>query len=381
MACSVGVVTAARLHIHQSSMATQQERRRCTKAFLSQCLGRTCVSYEPRGPTDGSWARRYDVYKVARTLEETLVLGSRPSDWCRDYERGLLKISGPMRDEPLDLHVVALATEATAVDRAISRWMLSGVARPGRTPKILHCLRLQANALASEILGRGAGVSGPDVLSVLRAWCFKRNAGRRNVIPDGQAWVHSDTLGLIPCWRGDSKLTMATRLYPDVYKVLCAYLQSMLGRVGVAFDFTSINVNFGYAAKIHRDSNNIGPSMIKALGDFDGGRLRIWDDDGSKCLEELRKTSGFTAYDLSAGPEGGLLLFDGRCAHEVEEFSGERYTLVYFTSARAHMCSQEDAATLEALRGARLPALAGLAPPTPASPPLPIFWPNDVINS
>ena len=32
------------------------------------------------------------------------------------------------------------------------------------------------------------------------------------------------------------------------------------------FKFTSLSLNKNYAAKIHRDENNLGPSMIAAFG-------------------------------------------------------------------------------------------------------------------
>ena len=42
------------------------------------------------------------------------------------------------------------------------------------------------------------------------------------------------------------------------------------------FPSTSISVNHGYAARKHRDAYNSGPSMTKAFGLFEGGRLLYW---------------------------------------------------------------------------------------------------------
>ena len=55
-----------------------------------------------------------------------------------------------------------------------------------------------------------------------------------------------------------------------------------------SFPFTSISVNYNYAARAHRDSGNVGQSLTKAFGNFRGGALNYWaQDEGSLSLEEL----------------------------------------------------------------------------------------------
>merc|ERR1719399_1424810 len=70
--------------------------------------------------------------------------------------------------------------------------------------------------------------------------------------------------------------------------------------------------------------------MIKAFGKFKGGNLGYWpEDDKSQPLEKLRAEDRVT-FDLSQN----LVLFDGNRAHEVDEFQGERASVVWFTTGR-----------------------------------------------
>ena len=71
----------------------------------------------------------------------------------------------------------------------------------------------------------------------------------------------------------------------------------------------------------------MGPSITKAFGTFEGGRLLYWpDDDGAAPLDQLR-TSDALVYESKRE----MLLFDGKRAHAVTSFRGERYSLVFFT--------------------------------------------------
>ena len=76
------------------------------------------------------------------------------------------------------------------------------------------------------------------------------------------------------------------------------------------FIFDAIQVNKNYRCARHVDRNNQGKSYIVALGDFEGGALATPDG----VLDVKNK----------------LTLFDGTKWHETLEFSGERYSLVFF---------------------------------------------------
>merc|ERR1712232_1459159 len=87
---------------------------------------------------------------------------------------------------------------------------------------------------------------------VLRKWGFKKNYGRINVLPDGNSFVFSDTLGLVSDRKGCIAPTPYTLPYPNVMKVFTQYLKDHDDPLVQNFCYTSINVNKNYAGKIHR---------------------------------------------------------------------------------------------------------------------------------
>ena len=49
------------------------------------------------------------------------------------------------------------------------------------------------------------------------------------------------------------------------------------------FSFTSIQVNKNYASALHCDSNNLGPSYIVGVGDYEQGALWTQDKGEVDC--------------------------------------------------------------------------------------------------
>jgi len=150
-------------------------------------------------------------------------------------------------------------------------------------------------------------------------------------MPDKAKWVWSDTLGLLRDRCGDIHLTKPSLRYPEVVEVMSRWLTDRLpGTEAKGFTFTSLNVNKNYAARIHRDGNNFGPSMISAFGDFTGGKLKYYPhDDGKIDLEKLQSKTANKADHLDL--QNGLCLFNGNSAHSVDDFEGSRYSIVFFT--------------------------------------------------
>ena len=126
-------------------------------------------------------------------------------------------------------------------------------------------------------------ITDADLHHVLKLWAWKENTSRQNVMPEGAKFVHSDTLGLLSSYDGSVLVNNSTKYYPEVPKLMCRWLQDHLPMEmrddKQGFAFTSINVNRGYAAKLHRYGNNEGPSFIAAFGDFTGGELNYWGDE------------------------------------------------------------------------------------------------------
>merc|ERR1711988_623708 len=97
------------------------------------------------------------------------------------------------------------------------------------------------------------------------------------------------------------------------------------------------------AAKRHRDGNNFGPSMIKAFGDFTGGKLAVFPKDDRQWELSKLPLKDRTVVDL----KNSLVLFNGNSAHEVESFQGSRFSVVYFTLGCHAKASEEDRAALK----------------------------------
>jgi len=193
--------------------------------------------------------------------------------------------------------------------------------------------RQRACALAKQKLrDRGDRVTDADVLEVLRRWAFEPNTQRTNVLPAGKAFVYSDTFGLVNSRRSPSGTRSAlTNAYPAMMKLISKWFKATAPRRLRDVPFTSVNVNFEYAARLHRDTRNAGPSIIRTLGEFTGGRLLYYpQDDRSLGLDELPRSER-RPIDASRRWE----LFDGLRAHEVEDFEGERFSVILF-SASSH---------------------------------------------
>merc|ERR1719188_1841959 len=157
-------------------------------------------------------------------------------------------------------------------------------------------------------------ITDDDVACTLKDWQFGKNSGRLNVIPDGQNFVFSDTLGILRDRLGDIHVTAATTLYPEVTKLIVRWLMDRLPKDVSDFAFTSINVNCNYAAKLHRDKSNFGPSLISAFGDFTGGELGYYpEDDNTQNLDKVgaSKDKEMTSFSLRKDGRSNLVLFNG----------------------------------------------------------------------
>ena len=310
----------------EAKPTTSQKRRggfkQSTYASVGSFTSQTLIKYVPNGKKTGTKsAERHNVYAEARTIEEAFSLGSRVADFLNDFEKGLLRPVGGLREpgenlsaeqfaalSKLDRTLYNFARKAHGLkalprakvkakgERAVNsegkrhtrkqtreRLPTPRAQRPlkcdGKMPLLsgetaqMQRGRLIADATAAQILERaavdGGRITDDDILRVFRQWRFKKNDVRTNVLPEGKPWVFSDTLGLIRDRCGKYMLTGPSR-YLKVCRVLNRWMKDNLSS---AFCCTSISLNKGYAARLHRDSNNVGPSICRAIGNFKGGRL------------------------------------------------------------------------------------------------------------
>jgi hypothetical protein len=88
----------------------------------------------------------------------------------------------------------------------------------------------------------------------------------------------------------------------------------------VGMDVTSITLNHGVKAKKHVDSFNVGDSVIVGIGEYVEGKLRVYEGG--------RDSEVYKAFDIQDKP----LMFNGaKYAHETEDFTGNRYTIIFYS--------------------------------------------------
>ena len=107
-------------------------------------------------------------------------------------------------------------------------------------------------------------------------------------------------------------LSRVSKKYPDIYEALFA-----LGdELAPDFDFTSVHVNKNVVCPPHKDSKNVGPSMLVSFGPYTGCEVVV---EGKQ-------------YDARHTPH----VFDGSKLEHWNNatLEGTKYSLVYYTTAR-----------------------------------------------
>jgi hypothetical protein len=104
------------------------------------------------------------------------------------------------------------------------------------------------------------------------------------------------------------------RQHPELLRALAEFGNIV---VPLHWDYNGITLNEGVKANKHKDSKNLGPSVIIGIGDFTGGDIKVWDkDDADPKIINL--------HDQPVMFNGGLLY------HQTTPFKGERYTMVFY---------------------------------------------------
>tara|TARA_R110002012_G_scaffold309246_1_gene516144 strand:- start:3 stop:542 length:540 start_codon:yes stop_codon:yes gene_type:complete len=104
-----------------------------------------------------------------------------------------------------------------------------------------------------------------------------------------------------------------TEKLPDLFRVA----KEVMRKHNPNFRFTSIQVNKNNRTAKHTDGRNIGMSYMIGLGDYTGGELLIYDEEGKNPKPYVTKNK-WIKFNGSIYP------------HETAPFKGERYTLVYY---------------------------------------------------
>jgi hypothetical protein len=102
--------------------------------------------------------------------------------------------------------------------------------------------------------------------------------------------------------------------HPELLKALAEFGNCV---VPLGWDYNGITLNEGVKANKHKDSKNLGPSVIIGIGDFTGGGIEVWDKDD-------KDPKVFNLHDKPVMFNGGMLF------HQTTPFEGERYTMVFY---------------------------------------------------
>jgi len=348
----------------------------------------TRIQYIPNPKTPGSKSYvRYERYVKSKTVGEALKNGSSVADLCWELPRGYYKILGGKRSDAEEIKVIGQKAFDRAKSLLASKQGPQGLQTKNlndprakkllekeeawRNNKLKKCeklakewglpvetveeveafgestdLRMErrvADILCEKKLKTGKKITDQDLQEVLELWGFSENHGRLNVMQEGIKYVYSDTIGAIRRRTGTYGMTPPTTRYPNFPRLMNKWLKDNMIPLpqGAKMVWTAINVNANYAAVRHRDQNNEGLSIIRAFGAFKGGKLRYWPHDkkakGRAKVEALQEKDCIK-FDLKKT----TALFDGNRAHEVEEFEGERYSIVFFSSSGWHKMKGDD---------------------------------------
>lgn len=165
------------------------------------------------------------------------------------------------------------------------------------------------------------------ILELLQSmdWTMAKNISRRNVIRSDDPSTPRNQMNKPYCMSfifgrnmkdPTGGLSWWSTQYPHVYQ----QLRSLMSRYDSSFSYTHITLNRNLRCKRHTDGGNAGPSYIAAFGRFSGGGLLVEAPGGGKPESVCNLHSQFVKFNGKTQP------------HETMPFTGERYTLVYYTS-------------------------------------------------
>ena len=102
--------------------------------------------------------------------------------------------------------------------------------------------------------------------------------------------------------------------YPELKEIFKEYSSIWFND----FEWTQVQLNKNFKSPPHKDSKNIGESIIVGIGDYTGGELVI-QDDKEKEIE----------VNINLAP----CMFNGsKYIHYTKDWTGDRYSLVFFNN-------------------------------------------------
>ena len=133
--------------------------------------------------------------------------------------------------------------------------------------------RRSADELAKCILmgciDSGSAITSKHITNVLNMWRFRKNVDRKNVMPEGNSFVLSDSIGLdisrcgVRCVLQGIEEDLNSALLLNVWLQAAVPVERTSCEDGVPC--TTICINARYAARRHRDRNNRWALMVQQL--------------------------------------------------------------------------------------------------------------------
>merc|ERR1712194_703782 len=171
----------------------------------------------------------------------------------------------------------------------------------------------------------------PNILHVqdaLHGWIGNNNTNRTTA-GGGKDPIPSDTFGLVKD-HNQAFPTVGVRSteYPELTKLLNWWARL---NCGPNFKWTTFTINHNWCSKAHRDKNNVGMSMITAVGDVVGGSLVVYNNDDRKTRPDqwdIRDLSDVTEHDIKRQ----AIFFNGKNIHRTMPFEGTKTSIIFFES-------------------------------------------------
>lgn len=130
-----------------------------------------------------------------------------------------------------------------------------------------------------------------------------------HIYPWGRALKFNDNERFTPKISLKTKMKKNKLIYEAAIKLMKDYDPN--------FKFTSIMINKNVKCKKHIDKYNNNLSYIIGLGDYEGGNLLLYDKKGN--------------ITDSVNIKNNFFKFDGHQYHSTDDFTGERYSIVYYS--------------------------------------------------
>ena len=258
----------------------------------------------------------------------------------------------PAEKQAMDGKPAAMDTaEKRATEEKAEKRKPEKKAAAGAWKATVHKSLSRANARAAEALEAG-DVTTARVEAILGGLDEWPTQARPNVSPDEKA-VTGMCLGAVNVLGGvGMQVSAVSQNFERLTELVTAWTREELP----GFPFSSLQVNYNYAAKKHVDGNNIGPSYIVSLGDHSGGGLWVADTFVEKATEDGGTVLRGGGGEAVVACHRKWSLFDGNSEHMTLPFGppdgggqATRISIVAFSHSSYNRLDAETAADMKRL--------------------------------